>query len=110
MLIEVLYVAGCPNHDQFLEHLRRLLDAEGVSEPIRLRRIDDDLTAQTTKFLGSPTLRINGRDVDPTAEHATNYGVQCRLYQTVGELQGSPADHDILTALRDATAGAGPAA
>ncbi|KPM50418.1 hypothetical protein ACG83_40605 [Frankia sp. R43] len=109
MLIEVLYVAGCPNHDRFLDHLRRLLDADGVSEPVLLRRIDDDLTAQTTRFLGSPTLRINGRDVDPTAERATSYGLQCRLYQTAGALQGSPADHDILTALRAAATEAGPA-
>ncbi|MBL7492788.1 hypothetical protein I6A62_32855 [Frankia sp. AgW1.1] len=75
-----------------------------MSEPIRLQQIDDDRTAQTEKFLGSPTLRINGRDVDPTAERATGYGLQCRVYRTADGLQGSPPDHHVLVALRAATA------
>ena len=51
-------------------------------------------------FLGSPTVRVNGRDVDPDAGSRIGYGVQCRLYRTPGGVTGTPADAWILVALK----------
>lgn len=106
--IEVLYFDGCPHHEAFLPHLHDLLDTHGITTEVTLIRIDNDDDAQTHHFLGSPTVRINGHDIDPdAADHhdeaqATStspYGMQCRLYRTPTGTTGVPNDQWILDAL-----------
>lgn len=101
MTIEVLYFDGCPNHERLLVHLPRLLQREGIPASIALINVQDDDQAQHQRFLGSPTIRVNGRDVDPGAADRTDYGVKCRIYQTPGGLTGVPPDEWILDALAD---------
>jgi hypothetical protein len=100
MTIEVLYFDGCPNHEQVLERLPRLLQREGVAAEILLCRVDDGDQAQRERFLGSPTIRVNGRDVDPGVATRTDYGLKCRIYQTPAGLTGMPPDEWILDAVR----------
>ena len=100
MTIEVLYFNGCPNHEQVLEHLPRLLKREGVAAEILLRRVPDVERAQHERFLGSPTIRVNGRGIDPGAGTRTDYGLKCRIYETPAGLTGMPPDEWILDALR----------
>ncbi len=111
--IEVLYFDGCPNHETFLPHLTALLAEHHISAPVTLTRIDNDDDAEAHRFLGSPTVRINGRDVEPvTAEGqlraaqeardaGSRYGLQCRLYRTRGGTAGTPRDEWIIDALID---------
>jgi hypothetical protein len=98
--IEILYFDGCPNHEAFLPHLHDLLTRHGLAADIVTTRVDSDQDAQRLAFLGSPTVRINGGDVDPDAEPRTGYGMQCRLYRTPDGLTGTPPDAWILSALR----------
>lgn len=98
-MIELLYFAGCPNHDTFLPHLRELLRDLGEDRPVQLVEITDDRSAQQHRFLGSPTLRIDGRDVEPHADQRTNYGMQCRIYLTPNGRAGAPPDAWIVSAL-----------
>jgi hypothetical protein len=98
-VIQVLYFDGCPNHGPFIPHLRALLHQAGVDEPIREVRVETDSDARALGFLGSPTLRIDGRDVDPTATARTDFGLQCRLYRTSDGLRGTPPDAWIHSAL-----------
>lgn len=100
MIIELFYLGGCPNYRPFLFRLRELLARAEVADPVRLRRVDDDHAAQTERFLGSPTLRINGHDVDPRASDRRDYGMQCRVYATAEGFCGSPPDAWILAVLR----------
>jgi hypothetical protein len=65
--IEVLYFDGCPNHEKLLTHLAELLEHQGITGEIVLRDIPDADSAIEERFLGSPTVRLNGRDVDPAA-------------------------------------------
>ena len=102
MTIEVFYFDGCPNHDRLLEHLPRLLEREGIAARIVLRNVSDDQQAQRARFLGSPTIRVNGRDIDPCAAERTDYGVKCRIYRAATGLTGMPPDEWILAALTDA--------
>jgi hypothetical protein len=95
-VIEVLYSGGCPNHVGFVRYLRALLLTSGVDEPIREIPVETDADARTLRFLGSPTLRIDGTDVDPTAAERTDYALQCRLYPG---LRGTPPDEWIRAAL-----------
>ena len=95
-MIEVLYSDGCPNHVGFVRHLRALLAESGVDEPIREVGVETDAEARSLRFLGSPTLRIDGADVDPTAAGRTDYALQCRLYPG---MLGTPPDEWIRVAL-----------
>jgi hypothetical protein len=97
--VELLYFDGCPNYDAFLPHLRQLLAHHSPTAPIRMIRIDGEDDAQHQRFLGSPTVRVNGRDVDPAAEGRGTYGRQCRIYATPDGMAGAPADQWIIDAL-----------
>jgi ankyrin repeat protein len=100
--IELLYFDGCPHHDAFLSHLRQLLATHDITAPLTLVRIEDHDDARSNRFLGSPTLRVNGHDVERTAasrDGDDNYAVQCRLYSTPEGTTGTPADQWILDAL-----------
>lgn len=98
-MIELLYFDGCPNHEQFLPHLRGLLAESGIAAPITLILVDTHEEAVHHRFLGSPTLRINGNDVDPAIAGRDTYGLQCRLYSTAAGFAGAPPDQWILDAL-----------
>ena len=100
MKIEVLYFDGCPNHEQLLPRLRGLLDQAGITSPVELVAVLDDDAAQAQRFLGSPTLRVDGRDVEPGAEQRTDFGLKCRLYRTEQGFAGVPSDEWVLDALR----------
>lgn len=100
MTVEVLYFDGCPNHEALLPRLRELLQHAGAPTQITLVKIDDDEVAQREHFLGSPTVRINGRDIEPDADERTDFGLKCRLYQTVSGLSGQPDEAWVTEALR----------
>lgn len=78
MLIEVLFVPGCPNHEPALERLRNVLQSEAINAQIQEIAVTDEATACLLKFPGSPTVRINGRDVESNLQQS--YGLACRLY------------------------------
>lgn len=99
MTIELLYFDGCPNHDALLPHLRELLASADMPAQIELRRIESVEAAEGERFLGSPTIRVDGRDVDLGTEQRTDYGMKCRLYATDEGLRGTPPDAWILNAL-----------
>jgi len=104
MEIELLYFDACPSHEAFLPRLRELLARAGVDAPVAERRVESDTDAQRERFLGSPTLRVDGVDVDPDARERTDYGLKCRLYRTHEGLSGAPRDEWVLSALRRAAA------
>ena len=100
MHVEVVYLDGCPNHEALLPHLRELLSSVGESTEIGLVRVDDDEAAVRERFLGSPTLRIDGEDVEPGAGERTDFGVKCRLFATADGLRGTPDDRWVLARLQ----------
>ena len=106
MTIELLYFDGCPNHEALLPRLREIVSDSGISAEIDLRRVTDDATARRERFLGSPTVRVDGRDVESGAELRTDYGMKCRLYRTATGLSGQPDEESLRAALRR-VAGAG---
>ena len=97
MDVEVLYFEGCP----LLPHLRELVASSGVEAEIKLVRVEDAETAERRRFLGSPTIRVGGQDVEPGAGQRTDFGLKCRLFATPAGLQGTPADEWLLAALAE---------
>ncbi len=97
MKIELLWFEGCPNYLNTLETLKKILQEQGIDEKVDMIQIHDDAEAVTKKFLGSPTIRING--TDPFAQPHQNYfAMQCRIYCTPEGLKGIPTNE----MLRDA--------
>lgn len=94
--IELLRTEACPNAEAYLPRLRELAEAAGITGSVEVRVIEDPEQAQHEHFLGSPTVRINGRDVDPGADDRQDYGLSCRLYPGSDGLHGTPPDEWVL--------------
>ncbi|MBA3806959.1 MAG: thioredoxin family protein [Solirubrobacterales bacterium] len=98
MRIELFFFDGCPNYEALLAHLRDLANQRGFREEIVLRRVLSSDDAEAVRFLGSPSVRVDGEDVEPGANAREDYGLKCRLYSTLDGLRGSPPDEMILSA------------
>lgn len=80
MRIELLYWAGCPSHPEAEELLREVLAARGIADPVELREVTTLAQAEAERFPGSPTIRIDGRDVDPAGADGRP-SLTCRIYR-----------------------------
>lgn len=103
MKIEVFYVLDCPHYPAAMAELKTVLAAERISAPISEVLVADARMAETLRFRGSPTIRINGRDIAGESE-VQHFAVSCRLYP--GEKQpGVPPAEMIHRAVRAAMRG-----
>jgi hypothetical protein len=101
--VEVLYFDGCPNHVRALGLIERVAAERGLEPELRLVKVADQEAAERLRFLGSPTIRVGGRDVDPSTEERTDYGLLCRVFRTEAGIAGQPDERRV----RDAFARAG---
>lgn len=104
MRVELLYFDGCPNYEALVPHLEQLLQTAELPAIIALRKIVDEEAANAERFLGSPTVRVDGRDVEPGTEDRRDFGLKCRLYRVPSGLRGAPLDEWVLDALARARA------
>ncbi|MCL6471696.1 MAG: DUF2703 domain-containing protein [Firmicutes bacterium] len=102
MKIELLYFSGCPTFKNAEEVLAEVMKELGIDEPIEKIDVQSQEEAVERKFLGSPTIRINGLDVDRNARTATDYALKCRVYQTSEGLLGWPNKKMVLEAFKEA--------
>jgi len=65
MKIEVLYVPGCPNYQSTFERIQAVLVSEAVKAGIHGIAVTTEVEAKALSFPGSPTVRVNGEDVEP---------------------------------------------
>jgi hypothetical protein len=70
--------------------LREVLAQEGIEDDVKMVAVNNDEDAQRLRFLGSPTIRVDGRDLFPVPQRAS-YALGCRTYATPGGLKSSPA-------------------
>lgn len=98
-VVELLYFDGCPHYEAVLARLGDLLRGAGVGARVQLREIPDESAAAREHFLGSPTVRVDGRDVEPAAGERRDFGMKCRLYITGDGLCQTPLDEWVLDAL-----------
>jgi hypothetical protein len=73
--IELLYFDDCPKFETLASTLRSVLVGEGVDDDVEMRRIASVDDAKAERFLGSPTIRIEGRDVEWAANARTDVQV-----------------------------------
>lgn len=94
MKIEVLYVPGCPNHKPAMEAVLDVLESESFEAEVCQVPVHSQSEARALHFPGSPTIRVNGGDVEP--ESVSCYGLACRLY---GNGTNIPSEAAIRTAV-----------
>lgn len=98
MTIEVLYFDGCPSHEALLPRLREIVSVLDADADIELRAIETLDQAEQQRFLGSPTVRIDGEDIERAAVERTDFGLKCRLYSSPDGGQGGVPPDDWISA------------
>jgi len=104
MTVELLFWDGCPSHPKALADLRKAMSDLGLDpETILIREIREEVDAATEGFVGSPTIRIDGRDIAPL--EGEPYGLTCRVYhRRDGRISATPDPADVRDALLGAQA------
>jgi hypothetical protein len=97
--VEILYFESCPNHESARALVERLARELDVQPAIELVEVVDADAAVAHRFLGSPTVRVDGVDVEPGAERRRDFTFSCRVYHSDGRACEQPAESWIRDAL-----------
>lgn len=97
MRIEILYFDGCPHFPPARDLVRAIMCEEGVQAEVSEIEVKDASTAQSLQFIGSPTIRINGLDIEADARKMAGVRLACRRYP-----DGLPSEAMIRAALKEA--------
>ena len=100
--VEILYLQGCPNHEPTRELVERIAGDLRLEASIELVEVSDETAAARLRFLGSPTVLVEGRDVEPDAGTRREFALSCRVYRTELGSSGLPDEHWIRRALIEA--------
>ena len=84
MHIQVLYFEGCPNHASTVALVRDVITDLGLEAEIEEIEVTQPDDAERLRFFGSPTVQVNGVDIDPSAASRSDYGISCRMYNGSG--------------------------
>jgi hypothetical protein len=77
--VSFLYYEECPSHDLALEPLREVMDEEGIPGEVEVIKVETEDQARQLRFVGSPTIRVDGQDIDPPSD--PRYALTCRAYR-----------------------------
>lgn len=82
--------------------LAEALQELGIDQFVHVINVKDEENARGMRSLGSPTIRINGLDVDPLARESTDFAMKCRIYQVGDRIQGYPSKDMVVAAIKEA--------
>lgn len=78
-MIEFYYWEGCPSHQRVLADLVKAMDEHGLErDDLRITEVISDRDAAREQFVGSPTIRIDGEDLQDPGDEP--FGLTCRVY------------------------------
>ena len=80
MRVSFLFYEDCPSHDLALERLREVLDEKGLDANVEVVKVESEEQAQELRFVGSPTILLNGQDIAPPLPDS-HYALTCRAYR-----------------------------
>jgi hypothetical protein len=100
--VEILYFDGCPNHERVRALVQRLAEQLGTEPVIELVKIADPEAAVAMRFLGSPTVRVDGVDVEPGAGERHDFAFSCRIYRGERGVSEQPDECWVREALTEA--------
>lgn len=98
--VELLWWDGCPSSQPAHELVKRLMAEAGLDpESLHSVEIETGDEAERQAFVGSPTVRVDGRDIQPPGE-SEPVGLTCRVYHLRdGRVSPLPDPEDIREAL-----------
>lgn len=105
MKIELLYFSGCPTYEEAETLIEDVVRAVGVPAEIESHEVKTEEDASRLGFLGSPTVRVDGVDIDPVARASKDYGLKCRVYRTGNRFAGVPPRELLERAIKEARNG-----
>jgi hypothetical protein len=88
MKIEFLYFEQCPSYKQALANLKAALAETKAQADLKIINVRSEAQAERVAFQGSPSIRINGKDLDGRDE-GSSYG--CRIYQVGDKVTAVPS-------------------
>jgi hypothetical protein len=88
MKIEVLYFASCPTAKGALANLKAVLKERKLQADIKLIAVETEEKAKEVGFQGSPSIRVNGKDLEGRDE---GYAFSCRIYEEEGKMRPVPS-------------------
>ena len=99
-LIELLWWEGCPSWPRALEDLRAAVANAGLDpDAIVVREMSTGAEAEAEGFVGSPTIRVDGVDVQSPGDDEPP-GLTCRVYRLRdGRISPIPDPEDVREAL-----------
>lgn len=95
--VELMYFENCPSWKETFQYLSELINDLNLEMSILLKNIETNEEATKYEFPGSPTIKVNGKDIFPTNQ--TNFALGCRVYDTPVGYRGSPTKEMIKEAL-----------
>lgn len=98
--VELFYFADCPNYQRTRKVVERVAAEEDVPIDLRLVELASADEAELHRFLGSPTVRVDGQDVEPGADERNAFMFACRVYRSDAGLSGQPNEQWVRNALR----------
>ena len=101
MNIELLYFEGCAHWVEARKLLSEVLTEQALPDEVTLVTVDSNEEAQRQHFVGSPSIRVNGIDVEPDAPDE-GFNMECRLYWIGGKPLGVPDREWIVAAIAEA--------
>ena len=102
MRIQLLWIEACPCHRDAEALVRDVLAELGVAAEIERIEVPDEATGNMVQFPGSPTIRVDGVDVEPDWEPCAVCTPSCRVYRTNGGLGCLPTRDWIVAAVGQA--------
>ena len=105
MRIRVLHFDGCPNSAPAVALVRHIASLYGLEHCVDVREVRSIEDARAQRFLGSPTVQIDGVDIEPAARGRSDFGITCRLYGRAG----IPPAEMLTDAIRESVDGASAA-
>ena len=83
------------------KHIKEVIAEESIDAEISLILIETPEDARQLHFTGSPTVRINGVDIETNIKDIKNYGLRSRLYTINGKNSGYPSKDVIRDAIKN---------
>lgn len=102
MKIEILVFDGCPHAESAEKLVRETADELGIDAHIEMVKVIDNDDAVARRFLGSPSIRINGKDIEIEENELTQYSMRCRLYRQSDSQAGVPPKELLVSAFLNA--------
>ncbi len=100
--IQFIYYEKCPGYKRALINLQKAMKEEKIDDDVVIIKLNSVQDAKNLRITGSPTIRINQKDVDPFLKKSKSFGLQCRMYIYDNDTFGWPGKEMIKIAFQEA--------